>query len=341
MEQKTTCRLITSRLLLRPWQESDAEVLYRYAKDPAVGPVAGWPPHTSVADSLEIIRTVFAAPETYAVVLKETGEPVGSVGIMFGDGLHSAEMQAGEAEIGYWIGVPYWGQGLIPEAVRCLLERCFEDLGMTAVWCGYYDGNMKSRRVMEKCGFRFHHTEAGKVSPLGDVRMEHFMRMTKAEWEAVRQLSVRALTEQDIPEMRDLFRSTVLHVNIKDYTREEVEDWASCGDSVKRWKELLSKHTYIGVVDKEGCIAGFSSMNADGYLHSMFVHKDWQRKGVATLLLSEVERMARGYGVRRIDVEVSITALPFFEKQGYRVVKEQKAKANRLYLTNFVMEKAL
>ena len=194
---------------------------------------------------------------------------------------------------------------------------------------------------MEKCGFRFHHTEAGKVSPLGDVRTEHFMRMTKAEWEAVRQLSVRALTEQDIPEMRDLFRSTVLHVNIKDYTREEVEDWASCGDSVKRWKELLSKHTYIGVVDKEGCIAGFSSMNADGYLHSMFVHKDWQRKGVATLLLSEVERMARGYGVRRIDVEVSITALPFFEKQGYRVVKEQKAKSNRLYLTNFVMEKAL
>ena len=96
MEQKTTCRLITSRLLLRPWQESDAEALYRYAKDPAVGPVAGWPPHTSVADSLEIIRTVFAAPETYAVVLKETGEPVGSVGIMFGDGLHSAEMQAGE-----------------------------------------------------------------------------------------------------------------------------------------------------------------------------------------------------------------------------------------------------
>ena len=109
-------------------------------------------------------------------------EPVGSVGIMFGDGLHSAEMQAGEAEIGYWIGVPYWGQGLIPEAVRCLLKRCFEDLGMTAVWCGYYEGNTKSRRVMEKCGFRFHHTEEGKTSPLGDVRTEHFMRMTKEEW---------------------------------------------------------------------------------------------------------------------------------------------------------------
>ena len=155
-------RLVTKRLILRAWQESDAESLYKYAQNSAIGPVAGWPPHTSVEDSLNVIRTVFAAPETYAAVLKETGEPVGSIGVMFGDGLHSAEMRPGEAEIGYWIGVPYWGQGLIPEAVRCLLKRCFEDLGMTAVWCGYYDGNVKSRRVMEKCGFRFHHTEEGK-----------------------------------------------------------------------------------------------------------------------------------------------------------------------------------
>ena len=174
--------IVTGRLILRPWQESDAEALYKYAQDPAIGPIAGWPPHTSVEDSLNIIRTVFAALETYAVALKETNEAVGSIGIMFGDGLHSAEMQVNEAEIGYWIGKPYWGQGLIPEAVRCLLRRCFEDLGMTAVWCGYYDGNMKSRRVMDKCGFRFHHTEKGKTSPLGDVRTEHFMRMTKEEW---------------------------------------------------------------------------------------------------------------------------------------------------------------
>ena len=172
----------TSRLILRPWRETDAEALYKYAKDPAIGPIAGWRPHASVEESLEIIRTVFAAPETYALVLKETGEPVGSAGIMRGDGMHSAAMQAAEAEIGYWIGVPYWGQGLVPEAVRCLLHRCFADLGMAAVWCGYYDGNRQSRRVMEKCGFIYHHTETGKVSPLGDIRTEHFMRMTAEEY---------------------------------------------------------------------------------------------------------------------------------------------------------------
>lgn len=102
---------------------------------------------------------------------------------MFGDGVHSADMQEGDAEIGYWIGVPYWGQGLIPEAVECLLLRCFYELNIKRVWCGYYDGNIKSRRVMDKCGFRFHHTEEGKTSPLGDIRTEHFTLLTKEDWE--------------------------------------------------------------------------------------------------------------------------------------------------------------
>ena len=154
-------------------------------------------------------------------------------------------------------------------------------------------------------------------------------------------LPIRRLTAQDIPEMRELFRATVLAVNSKDYTKEEVADWASCGNSVEHWKELLTKNDYVGVLDGKGNIIGFSSMNTDGYLHSMFVHKDWQGKGVATLLLSEVEKIALGYEVHKISVEVSITARPFFEKRGYKVVKEQKARANRLWLTNYVMKKTL
>ncbi len=83
----------TNRLILRPWHEEDAEALYKYASDPDVGPIAGWPPHTSVENSLEIIRTVFSAPETYAVVLKDTGEPVGCCGIMFSNSIHTADMR--------------------------------------------------------------------------------------------------------------------------------------------------------------------------------------------------------------------------------------------------------
>lgn len=140
--------LTTERLILRPWSEDDAPSLYKYACDPAVGPIAGWPPHTSVENSCEIIRTILSAPETYAVVLKETGEPVGSVGIMFGNGVHSATMENDDAEIGYWIGVPYWGKGLIPEAVRCLLYRCFDILGVQTVWCA----RLCTRHLAPKAG---------------------------------------------------------------------------------------------------------------------------------------------------------------------------------------------
>ena len=174
----------TKRLILRPWLESEAAILYKYASDPDIGPAAGWPPHTSVENSLEIIQTVFAAPETYAVVLKHTGEPIGCCGIMFADSFHSADMKDGEAEIGYWLGKPYWGQGLIPEAVSALLWRGFYELSLNTIWCGYYDRNAKSKRVCEKCGFKYHHTNSDVISPLGDKRTEHFHIMTKEDYNA-------------------------------------------------------------------------------------------------------------------------------------------------------------
>lgn len=175
----------TDRLILRPWCEEDAVSLFKYASDPDIGPIAGWHPHTSVENSLEIIRTVFAAPEIYAVVLKSTREPIGSCGIMFSNSIHSAKMVKDEAEIGYWIGKPFWGQGFIPEAVMALLGRCFNTLSLSTIWCGYYDGNNKSRRVCEKCGFKFNHTNKDIISPLGDKRTEHFYKMTFQDYSAL------------------------------------------------------------------------------------------------------------------------------------------------------------
>ena len=169
--------LQTKRLILRAWKESDAEALYKYARNPNVGPIAGWTPHTSIENSLEIIKTVLSAPETYAVVLKETGEAVGSVGIM------TAKIADNECEIGYWIGEPYWGQGLIPEAVNELLRHAFENLRKTTVWCGYYDGNKKSKRAQEKFGFVYSHTEDNKPVPLmNEFRTEYFTKITLEDW---------------------------------------------------------------------------------------------------------------------------------------------------------------
>lgn len=175
--------LETERLILRPWSDSDAEDLYEYAKNQKVGPVAGWPVHTSVENSLEIIKSVLAVPETYAVCLKEDNRAIGSIGLMIGE-KSNLEIAGDEAEIGYWIGVPFWGQGLIAEAVRELMRYAFEDLNMKKVWCGYFDGNEKSKRVQEKCGFQYQFTNKDKEWPLmNDIRTEHITCITKEQWE--------------------------------------------------------------------------------------------------------------------------------------------------------------
>lgn len=172
----------TERLLLRPWLQSDAESLYEFAKDPRVGPSAGWPPHTSVENSREIIKTVLSEEETYAVVPKSENRAVGSIGLMLGDA-SNLELPKTEGEIGYWIGVPFWGQGLIPEAVKELLRYGFEELKLEKIWCGYFEGNDKSKRVQEKCGFTYHHTNKDIHWKLtGQILTEHISRITREEW---------------------------------------------------------------------------------------------------------------------------------------------------------------
>ncbi|MCM1070763.1 MAG: GNAT family N-acetyltransferase [[Clostridium] fimetarium] len=151
--------LETERLLLRAWLESDAAALYKYASDAAVANPAGWPVHESELMSLAVIQTVFSAPGTYAVVLKESGEAVGCCGIVPPEARPNVKTCLGEVEIGYWIGRAHWGRGLIPEAVDALVEHCFGDLRARRAWISCFAFNAKSRRVAEKCGFAFDHSE--------------------------------------------------------------------------------------------------------------------------------------------------------------------------------------
>ena len=169
-------RLETKRLVLRPFGEGDAASLYEYARDPDVGPAAGWPPHGSEAESLEIIRTVFSAPHVFALALKETGRVIGSAGFVDG---HRTELPGPDDEIGYWVGKPYWGRGLAPEAVRELLRYGFQDLRLRTVWCNHYEGNAKSQRVIEKCGFYYRFSEETEVVLLGERRLTHFYAVTR------------------------------------------------------------------------------------------------------------------------------------------------------------------
>lgn len=174
--------LETERLILRPWQESDAESLFEYAKDSAIGPIAGWPAHTDFEQSRFVIKHVLSAPQAYAVCLKTDGKAIGAIELKL-NGHTDMTDREDECELGYWIGKPFWGQGLIPEAAKEMIRHGFEDLGMRAIWCGYYEGNTKSKRVQQKCGFTYFRTTEGLDVPLmGEKRTGHTNLLTKEGW---------------------------------------------------------------------------------------------------------------------------------------------------------------
>lgn len=177
--------LHTERMILRKWKEADADSLYEYAKDPEVGPIAGWPPHKSRQESLEVIRNVFNGAECYAICKKGSDKAIGAIELKL-KGHTDMTDRDDECELGYWLGKPFGGQGLMPEAARELLHRAFDELGMRKVWCGYYDGNEKSKRVQEKLGFQYHHTcEKVPVPLMNEIRIGHMNVMTKEMWDRV------------------------------------------------------------------------------------------------------------------------------------------------------------
>lgn len=177
--------LKTKRLILRRWKESDAEDLFRYACDPDVGPIAGWPAHRSIEESREVIKNVLCGKEAYAVCLKDDGKAIGAIELKLNGHTDMTERDD-ECELGYWLGKPFWGQGIMPEATREILRHAFEDCGMRKVWCGYYEGNTKSKRVQEKCGFKYQwKSENVNVPLMNEKRTGHVSCITRQDWLAL------------------------------------------------------------------------------------------------------------------------------------------------------------
>lgn len=150
----TDIRIETARLVLRPWQESDLDDLYEYASVPGVGEMAGWCHHRSREESRAILSMFMNGKKTFALMLKENGKVIGSLGLeeMEPDPEGSEKMGR---EIGYVLSKEYWGRGLMPEAVKAVVDYCFHVLGYDYLTCGHFLRNDRSRRVVEKCGFRY------------------------------------------------------------------------------------------------------------------------------------------------------------------------------------------
>ncbi|MET1013821.1 MAG: GNAT family N-acetyltransferase [Paenisporosarcina sp.] len=170
----------TDRLLLRSWQKEDAEDLYAYAKDDRVGPMAGWAPHQNVEESLEVIGFFQSAGDTYAIEWKETGNVIGGIG------LHDRRPDVDrkhlpQREIGYVLSPDYWGKGIMPEAVEAVLHHGFVDMNLDIIWCGHFDFNHNSRRVVEKTGFRYLWTKPFVLTRLGNLEVQNLLYIQTRE----------------------------------------------------------------------------------------------------------------------------------------------------------------
>ncbi len=148
-------------------------------------------------------------------------------------------------------------------------------------------------------------------------------------------MQLRTYNAEDCPEMAHLFYETVHTVNAKDYTQEQLNAWATGNVDLNEWNaSFLAHHTVVAEID--GKIVGFGDMDPSGYLDRLFVHKDFQHRGVATAICDELETTS---AATEFTTHASVTARPFFEKRGYAVVKERQVERRGVWLTNFVMRK--
>jgi len=147
-------------------------------------------------------------------------------------------------------------------------------------------------------------------------------------------MTIRKYRPEDCAELAALFYDTVHSVNLRDYTQEQVDAWATGEIDLAAWNASLSAHHTL-VAEENGHILGFADMDGTGYLDRLFVHKEAQGRGIATALCDALEQAAGG----TFRTHASITARPFFEKRGYRVVQEREAERRGVRLKNFVMEK--
>lgn len=143
---------------------------------------------------------------------------------------------------------------------------------------------------------------------------------------------IREYQSSDCEEIIKLFDNTVHTVNAKDYTKEQLDAWATGRADLNKWDQSLREHYSLVAVENE-MIVGFGDIDKSGYLDRLFVHEDYQGKGIGTMICNRLEQAVSG----SVIIHASITAKTFFEKRGYRVVKEQQVERKGVFLTNFEM----
>jgi GNAT superfamily N-acetyltransferase len=153
-------------------------------------------------------------------------------------------------------------------------------------------------------------------------------------------MNIRTYESGDAQELMQLFYDTVHEVNIRDYTPEQVNAWAPANMSIEAWSKGF-ENRFVYVVEEKGTIAGFGELEANGHIARFFCHKDFQRQGVGSAILNQIELKAKSLGLHRLFTEASITAKPFFERKGFVVLCREEVGRRGQRLPRFQMEKAI
>lgn len=323
--------LETERLILRPWEETDAADLFKYAKDPDVGPIAGWPPHKSEENSRQVIIDVFNGAECYAICKKEDNVAIGAIELKLNGHTDMTERDD-ECELGYWLGKPFWGNGYMPEAAREILRHGFEDLKMRTIWCGYYDGNEKSKRVQEKVGFKYHHTCNDLPVPLmNEVRTGHTNFMTKKDWKKRNKYKIVKLSEcPDLEKKAAKWFSKKWSVSKEAYIESIEESFVSV---VPSWYLCL---------DGKKIIAGLGVIENDFHerkdltpnVCAVYTKKKYRNQGIAGRMLKYVCDDMKSHGINRLYLITDHVG--FYEKYDWKfycwAFGDGEKKPSRIYV---------
>lgn len=234
-----------------------------------------------------------------------TTEPIGTVGIDF---------LIGEKE--------YLRKGYSSKLLGLLVEHIRSKKEYDYIIADPAKDNIASIKTLQNCGFK------RKENGLYCLDIVH------------NGLKIFRAKETDVVEIAELFRDTVRNINSKDYSKAEIEEWSSKYVDYDRWKSKISEQYFLKAT-KGDQIVGFASLRRDGYLDYLFTHKDYQGKGVASSLIKQIERNAIAQDHTMLFSEVSVSAKSFFEKNGFKTIKQQNKRVRHKELINFVMEKAL
>lgn len=152
-------------------------------------------------------------------------------------------------------------------------------------------------------------------------------------------MKLRKYKSTDCTEIAELFYTTVHTINAKDYTKPQLDAWATGNIDRSAWDQSFLEHNTL-VAEEGSTIVGFGDMDSNGYLDRLYVHKDYQGKGIASAIVNELEQQAAQQGVSFFTTHASLTAKSFFEKRGYRAIRTNQVDRNGIQLTNFIMEKS-